>query len=87
MYSDIIECIEYRTNNTQITDIDFFHNKYCYAEFNGSDGKVSYGIVLASRTYDNNIGLTGVVGTTNGTAEGIHGMYEFQSISDTVTEV
>lgn len=87
MYSDSIEYIEYRTNNTKITDLSFLSGKFCYAEFNGSNGKVSYGIVSATLAYDNNIGLTGVVGTTDGTAEGIYGMYEFQSITDTITEL
>ena len=87
MYSDIIECIEYRMNNTQITDIGFFSGKYCYAEFNSSNGKRSFGIVSATRISDIDVGLTGVVGTTDGTAEGIYGVYEFQSISDTVTEI
>ncbi len=87
MYTDYIEYTEYRTNNTQITDLGFFHGKYCYAEFNSNDGKVSYGIVAVALAYDNNFGLTGVVGTSNGTAEGIYGLYEFQDILDTVTEM
>ena len=86
-YSDTIEYTEYRTNNTKITNLSFLSGKFCYAEFHNSNGKNSYGIVQATLAYDNNFGLTGVVGTTDGTAEGIYGIYEFQSITDTVTEL
>ena len=87
-YTDTLEYVEYRSNNTQITDYSVISGKYCNIKFtNANTGDVTVGFVQASLAHDTNFGLTGVAGSTNGTVTNIYGMYSFETIHDYVTEV
>lgn len=88
MYTDYLEYVEYRSNDTPIADYSIINEKYCYIKFTNADtGDVTVGFVQASLAYDTNIGLTGVAGSSGGTVTNIYGMYSFESIHDYVTEM
>lgn len=89
MYTDWLEYVEYRSNNTPITDRSIIQGEYCYIHFTNADtGEELMGFVNASIAYDNMIGLTGVAGSSqSSSAVNIYGLYEFENISDYVTEV
>ena len=88
-YTDWLEYVEYRSNNTLITDRSIISGEYCYIHFtNASTGEEIMGLVNASIAYDNMIGLTGVAGSSqSSSAVNIYGLYEFENLSDTVTEL
>lgn len=85
--TDTMEYVEYRSDNTKITDPSYLSGKWCYLEFNNADGTTSKGIGKVELAYDTTFGITGVVGTSESMASAIYGTYSFEDIEDTVTQM
>lgn len=83
--TDTMEYIEYRSDSTKITNIDYLSGKFCYLKFYSANGTVSVGIGQAELAYDTKFGITGIVGTSESTVTAIYGTYSFENIEDTVT--